>query len=105
VGPDLRPRGDCGAPITLQQLDTSIVNDYECSGISRSSEICTDNPNNNSGACYGDSGGPQVKRVNGVWQLIGATSRAGNNSTTCATAPSIYVDVPYYSNWIARYTG
>jgi secreted trypsin-like serine protease len=104
-GQTCAPGGGCGAPITLQQLDTSIVNDYERSGISRSSEICTDNPNNNSGACYGDSGGPQVKRVNGVWQLIGATGRAGNNSTTCATAPSIYVDVPYYSNWIARYTG
>lgn len=104
-GQTCAPRGGCGAPITLQQLDTSIVNDYECSGIRGSSEICTDNPNNNSGACYGDSGGPQVKRVNGVWELIGATSRAGNNSTTCATAPSIYVDVPYYSNWIERYTG
>lgn len=104
-GQTCAPRGGCGAPITLQQLDTSIVNDDECSGISGSSEICTDNPNNDSGACYGDSGGPQIKRVNGVWELIGATSRAGNNSTTCATAPSIYVDVPYYSNWIARHTG
>ncbi|SFB32785.1 Trypsin [Amycolatopsis marina] len=104
-GQTCAPRGACGAPVTLQQLDTSIVSDRECSGIYAASEICTDNPNNNSGACYGDSGGPQIKRVNGVWQLIGATSRAGNNSSTCATGPSIYVDVPYYSSWIARYTG
>ena len=97
-------RGGCGAPITLQELDTSIVNDYECSGISGSVEICTDNPNNNAGACYGDSGGPQVKSVAGQWQLIGATSRSGGGST-CAVAPSIYGDVPVFRSWIQQYTG
>jgi secreted trypsin-like serine protease len=96
-------RGGCGAPIGLQELDTSIVADSRCTGggIRSASEICTNNPNGNSGACYGDSGGPQVKRVNGVWQLIGATSRSGNGSPTCATGPSIYVDVPVFSSWIA----
>ncbi|GAA4540885.1 S1 family peptidase [Amycolatopsis samaneae] len=97
-------RGGCGAPIALQQLDTSIVADNRCSGINGPSEICTNNPGGNKGACYGDSGGPQVKKVNGVWQLIGATSRAGNNSSTCATGPSIYVDVPYFASWIASNT-
>jgi secreted trypsin-like serine protease len=96
-------RGGCGAPITLQELDTSIVSDTRCvgGGIRSASEICTNNPNGNSGACYGDSGGPEVKRVNGVWQLIGATSRSGNGSPTCATGPSIYVDVPVFASWIA----
>lgn len=58
------PTRGCGAaPTILQQLDTSIVNDSECSGggISASTEICTDNPNNSRGACYGDSGGPEIK--------------------------------------------
>lgn len=96
-------RGGCGAPITLQELDTSIVSDTRCAGggIRSASEICTNNPNGNSGACYGDSGGPQVKRVNGVWQLIGATSRSGNGNPRCATGPSIYVDVPVFASWIA----
>jgi secreted trypsin-like serine protease len=101
------PTRGCGsAPITLQQLDTSIVSDSECAGggIRAASEICTDNPGNSRGACYGDSGGPEVKRVNGVWQLIGATSRSGG-SATCAREPSIYVDVPYFRSWIAQYTG
>ncbi|GAB1513193.1 S1 family peptidase [Actinophytocola sp. KF-1] len=101
------PTRGCGsAPITLQELNTSIVNDSECAGggIRGASEICTDNPDNSRGACYGDSGGPQVKRVNGVWQLIGATSRSGG-SATCAREPSIYVDVPYFRSWIAQYTG
>lgn len=101
------PTSGCGsAPVTLQQLDTSIVSDNECGGggIRAASEICTDNPGNNKGACYGDSGGPEIKRVSGAWQLIGATSRSGG-SATCAREPSIYVDVPYFRSWIAQYTG
>lgn len=101
------PTRGCGsAPITLQQLDTSIVADSECAGggIRNASEICTDNPGNSRGACYGDSGGPEIKRVNGVWQLVGATSRSGG-SATCAREPSIYVDVPYFRSWITQYTG
>jgi secreted trypsin-like serine protease len=97
-------RGGCGAPITLQELNTSIVSDSRCSGISGASEICTNNTDGNKGACYGDSGGPQVKSVNGRWELIGATSRSGGGST-CATAPSIYVDVPYFRSWISQYAG
>lgn len=104
-GQTCAPRGACGAPTILQELNTSIVADSSCLGIYGSVEICTNNPNGNAGACYGDSGGPQVKSVNGVWQLIGATSRAGNNSSTCATAPSIYVDVPAFRSWISQYAG
>lgn len=95
--------GGCGAPIILQELDTSIVADSRCAGggIRGATEICTNNPGGNSGACYGDSGGPEVKRVNGVFQLIGATSRSGNGNSRCATGPSIYVDVPAFASWIA----
>jgi secreted trypsin-like serine protease len=101
------PTSGCGsAPVILQELNTSIVSDSECAGgsIRAASEICTDNPNNSRGACYGDSGGPEIKRVNGVWQLIGATSRSGG-SATCAREPSIYVDVPYFRSWISQYAG
>jgi secreted trypsin-like serine protease len=99
------PTRGCGsAPITLQELNTSIVTDSRCSGISGASEICTNNTGGNKGACYGDSGGPQVKSVGGRWELIGATSRSGGGAT-CATAPSIYVDVPFYRSWISQYAG
>ncbi|MCP2258925.1 Trypsin [Streptoalloteichus tenebrarius] len=98
-------RGGCGAPVMLQELDTSIVADSRCRGITGSTEICTNNPNNNSGACYGDSGGPQVKQVNGRWELIGATSRSGNGDPRCATGPSIYTDVPAFRSWLESYTG
>ncbi|MFC3898077.1 S1 family peptidase [Lentzea rhizosphaerae] len=99
------PTRGCGsAPITLQELNTSIVTDSRCSGISGATEICTNNTGGNKGACYGDSGGPQVKSVNGRWELIGATSRSGGGAT-CATAPSIYVDVPAFRSWISQYAG
>jgi hypothetical protein len=98
-------RGACGAPIGLQELDTSIVPDSRCLGIRASTEICTNNPGGTSGACYGDSGGPQVKQVSGAWQLIGATSRSGNGSSICATGPSIYVDVPVFRSWITQNIG
>ncbi len=96
--------GGCGAPVQLQQLDTSIVSDSLCSGISAASEICTNNPGGTRGACYGDSGGPEIKSVSGAWQLIGATSRSGGGSV-CAVRPSIYVDVPYFRSWIQGITG
>jgi secreted trypsin-like serine protease len=96
--------GGCGAPVQLQQLDTSIVSDSLCSGIRAASEICTNNPGGTRGACYGDSGGPEIKSVSGAWQLIGATSRSGGGSV-CAVRPSIYVDVPYFRSWIRSVTG
>ncbi|WP_373321639.1 snapalysin family zinc-dependent metalloprotease [Micromonospora okii] len=97
----------CGsAPTGARELDTSIVADTRCSGINGPYEICTNNTGGVAGACYGDSGGPQVTRgANGVWNLIGATSRAGNNSSTCATAPSIYGDLPSIRSWINTQVG
>jgi snapalysin len=100
------PNPGCGpAPALANELDTSIVADSRCSGINGPLEICTGNPNGNAGACYGDSGGPEVRNINGVWNLIGATSRAGNNSATCATGPSIYSDLPAIRPWISTQVG
>lgn len=98
-------QGGCGAPQNLQELDTQIVDDAKCQGIDGKGEICTDNPGGNSGACYGDSGGPQIKGTKGDWELIGATSRSGNGDSTCATGPSIYTDVSSYADWINQNTG
>ncbi|SHG32336.1 S1 family peptidase [Streptoalloteichus hindustanus] len=99
-------RGGCGAPRALQELDTSITDGSGCSnGFDGETEICTNNPDGDSGACYGDSGGPQLKAVNGQWELIGATSRAGGRTSTCAVDPSIYTDVTAYRGWIQQYTG
>ncbi|WP_433334497.1 S1 family peptidase [Spirillospora sp. CA-294931] len=97
------PVRGCGpAPITLQQLDTSILSDSRCSGISAASELCI-NGGNGKGACYGDSGGPAVTGGPGSWQLVGATSRG--TAGTCATSPAIYGDVTYYKATIERIIG
>ncbi len=104
-GQTCAPRGCGSAPTVAHELDTSIVADSRCSGINGPYEICTNNTNGNAGACYGDSGGPQVRRINGVWNVIGATSRAGNNSSTCATAPSIYGDLTSIRSWINTQVG
>jgi secreted trypsin-like serine protease len=100
------PARGCGsAPAVANELDTSIVADSRCSGIDAAYEICTNNTNGNAGACYGDSGGPQVRNVGGRWELIGVTSRAGNNNSTCATAPSIYGDLPSIRAWVNTQVG
>lgn len=100
------PTRGCGsAPRVANELDTSIVADSRCSGIDAAYEICTNNTNGNSGACYGDSGGPQVRQVSGQWALIGVTSRSGNGSATCATGPSIYGDLPAIRSWVSQQVG
>jgi secreted trypsin-like serine protease len=95
----------CDLPHSLQQLDTQIVDPSRCAHIDSRHELCTDNPHGNAGACYGDSGGPQIRLVQGAWQLVGATSRSGNDDQVCATAPAIYTDVTAYADWIAQQAG
>ncbi|MFI5491292.1 S1 family peptidase [Actinoplanes sp. NPDC051859] len=100
------PSPGCGsAPRIANELDTSILADSRCSGIDAAYEICTNNTNGNAGACYGDSGGPQVRTINGRWSLIGVTSRAGNNNPVCATGPSIYGDLPAIRSWVSQQVG
>jgi snapalysin len=100
------PTRGCGStPTVAHELDTSIVADSRCLGIDGPVEICTNNTNGNAGACYGDSGGPEVRLVNGRWNLIGATSRSGNGSAVCATGPSIYGDLPAIRSWINTQVG
>ena len=100
-------RGGCTLPTIAQELDTSVVADTLCRGgsIRGAVEICTDNPGGDSGACYGDSGGPQVLRSGTRWILVGATSRAGNGNPTCATGPSIYGDLPSIRTWVNTQVG
>ena len=97
--------GACGAPDFLQQLDVEVLDASACTGIDGALELCTSNPNGNAGACYGDSGGPQIVGASGSWSLIGVTSRSGNGDSTCATGPSIYTDATSYLDWIGQTTG
>jgi secreted trypsin-like serine protease len=98
------PNPGGSTPVVATEIDTSIVADSRCSGINAAGEICTNNPGG-AGACYGDSGGPEVRKVGTNWVLIGVTSRAGNNSSTCGTAPSIYGDLTYIRTWVNTTVG
>ncbi|GAB3712482.1 serine protease [Amycolatopsis oliviviridis] len=100
------PTRGCGeVPDELQQLDTKVLEADKCTDIDGKVELCTDNPNQNSGACYGDSGGPQIVKSGEEWRLIGDTSRSGNGDATCATGPSIYTSVVAYKDWVTQTTG
>lgn len=103
-GVTCRTRHCAAAPVIAHELDTSIRPDRECPGINAATEICTDNPHGNTGACYGDSGGPQLRRSGHDWVLIGATSRSGSGSAICATSPSIYTDLTALRSWISART-
>ncbi|WP_284747568.1 S1 family peptidase [Amycolatopsis sp. RTGN1] len=100
------PKVNCGQiPTTLQQLDTHIVEGAKCTSVfDGTAELCTDNPGGKAGACFGDSGGPEVVRDGDQWLLVGVTSRPGNNDPVCASAPSIYTSVVAYAPWIAEKT-
>ncbi|MEV4057431.1 serine protease [Amycolatopsis sp. NPDC049688] len=100
------PKVNCGTiPTTLQQLDTHIVEGSKCTSVfDGTAELCTDNPGGKAGACFGDSGGPEIVRAGDHWLLVGVTSRPGNNDPECATAPSIYTSVVAYAPWIAEKT-
>jgi secreted trypsin-like serine protease len=98
------PIGACGdLSIYNNEFDTSIIEDNRCYRINPH-EICTNNPNQG-GDCYGDSGGPQITKVNGVWNLIGSDSRG--TTSACGAGPSIYVDLtsPDVRPWISTKVG
>jgi secreted trypsin-like serine protease len=91
----------CAMPQTLQQLDTSVIDAVRCHEIDGALELCTDSPAG-AGACFGDSGGPEVVRADATWQLAGLTSRSGNDSSVCGSGPAIYTNVAAYVDWIAH---
>lgn len=98
------PLRGCGQPpAQLQETETRVVSDGQCSlsGIDETTEICTGSQQLLlENACFGDSGGPQVEGAPGNWRLTGVTSRLGSIVPACGTAPSIYTDATSYKSWI-----
>jgi len=94
-------RGDY--PVELRQLDTSRLAANRCAAgrnFDGRSELCVDNPDQR-GDCYGDSGGPALVQVYGVWRLAGVDSRGISN--TCGALPSVYTDVSAYRDWLSQH--
>lgn len=62
--------------------------------------ICTDGFEN-SGACYGDSGGPLVQyKEDGESDLIGVSSWMTVVKCGTQNAPSLFIKVSYFIDWI-----
>ncbi|MCI2424173.1 serine protease [Saccharopolyspora sp. K220] len=92
-------------PITLQELDTKLVDDGQCAEIDGPRELCTDSDTPDAQACNGDSGGPQLIGRPGDWRLIGATSRDGDQDPRCSTGTGIWTDATSYADWIQQNVG
>ncbi|QUH05776.1 serine protease [Saccharopolyspora erythraea] len=102
------PVRGCGQPpVQLQELDTTVVDDGQCSlsAVDEGTEICTGSSRLLTNACFGDSGGPQLEGTPGNWRLTGVTSRLGSLVPVCGTAPSIYTDATAYRGWINDVAG
>lgn len=92
-------------PVQLQELDPELVEAQRCDPINADRELCIDTPTEDAQACNGDSGGPQLKGTPGDWELIGATSRDGDEDPACGTGTGIYTDVTAYHDWIQQHIG
>lgn len=94
----------CGPVPRLRQLDTHVVAPAGCVDIESTLELCTDSPGGTAGACYGDSGGPQIVNDGTAWRLVGVTSRSGADSSLCGSGPSIYTAAFAFRDWITQQT-
>ncbi|RJQ71549.1 hypothetical protein D5S17_27490 [Pseudonocardiaceae bacterium YIM PH 21723] len=96
------PQAGCGGISSkLKEIDTSVVAASKCPG-GGSFMICTDNPQGG-GDCYGDSGGPQIRKQGGEFVLIGADS--AGQASTCATKPSLYANATKVRSWVDQQVG
>ncbi|MFD3717097.1 S1 family peptidase [Streptomyces sp. NPDC058674] len=88
----------------LQQLDTRRAPADRCLDINTAGELCTTSRVPGAMACNGDSGGPQIQRIGGRWQLVGATSGDGDHEVNgnCGGGPGIWTSVPAYKQWITE---
>ncbi len=111
-----KPSCEKNMPRWLRELDTVLVPDKRCTMIDHASELCTGQRQGRAAmSCGGDSGGPQIRKIAGRWELIGATSRDGDDlnvrkdgSGICGTNPKsgpglgIWTDVTHYKPWIIK---
>jgi secreted trypsin-like serine protease len=120
VGSDLRVIGygatcDYGSPewpcypAGLQEANLTLVNDDLCSYYDRSVELCT-HGNNGQMACFGDSGGPLLRKVAGKhgrqeWVLVGVVRGDGDRDQSdmkCSQGLGVFTDATKYADWVAR---
>jgi secreted trypsin-like serine protease len=99
IGWGLLHTTDPALPLDLQQLDTQLLPLSRCAAAGITvGELCLDSPDSNSGACYGDSGGPGLQRAGRTWVVIGGASR--ETVADCGIGPNVYTDLTFFRQWI-----
>ncbi|CAM5360469.1 Serine protease OS=Streptomyces alboniger OX=132473 GN=CP975_00515 PE=3 SV=1 [Streptomyces alboniger] len=91
-------------PDRLQELDSRRGAASECApGYADRTRLCTVSSRPEAMACFGDSGGPQLRKGrSGRWELIGVTSGPGAPDVACSQGPGLYTSAPAYARWIDR---
>jgi secreted trypsin-like serine protease len=93
-------------PVTLRELDSEIIPDKRCTGIDAAGDICSAHPTKKAQSCILDSGGPMVRKIRARWELVGVTSRDGNEKTDpSCVGPGVWTDAAAYKGWIRRTAG
>lgn len=104
-----RLTGGGSLPNVLQEAQTTVISHSNCRSalgltgllyLQEGPHVCVYTGSN--GACNGDSGGPLVCDVNGVWELVGATSWGLQNCPI--SSPTVYTRVSNYLSWISANT-
>lgn len=91
-------------PEQLMELDVEVTSGCT-NNFDEQTELCLGDDDPGTSACYGDSGGPSVLKVDGRWQLTGATSRAGQSQQRCQdNAAAIYSSAHASKQWIDEVT-
>ncbi|MEU9004185.1 serine protease [Streptomyces sp. NPDC048551] len=90
----------------LQELDTRVSAATGCLGVKAPGELCTTSRVPGAMACNGDSGGPQIQRIGGRWELVGVTAGDGNYDVDpkCGGGPGVWTSVSAYKGWITGIT-
>jgi secreted trypsin-like serine protease len=91
-------------PDRLRELNTRRGAESECApGYADRTRLCTITTVPKAMACFGDSGGPQLRKGRGGrWELIGVTSGPGAPDVPCSQGPGLYSSAPAYAGWIDR---
>jgi len=68
-----------GSNDVLKEIEFTVRNGKDCDNdmapLNNKTGICVSSRKENQDVCHGDSGGPLVCKINGEWQVMGATSR------------------------------
>ncbi|MFH8254065.1 S1 family peptidase [Streptomyces roseolus] len=91
-------------PDRLRELDTRRGTAAECApGYATGNRLCTISRVPGAMACFGDSGGPQLRKDRaGRWELVGVTSGPGAPDVPCSAGPGLYTSAPAYAGWIRK---